>query len=171
MPGHRKPGSNGRRVVMPELDAPRQDALALLADARAVVLRRFGNASAEQVDAVRNALLDGRVATVAVGEFKRGKSSLLGALLEDPDLFPAEVDIATSLVTSVEHGPVEQILVYQGGGSAGAPTSIARAQLADYVTERGNPLNAREIGLVRIAVPNPRLEPGLVFLDTPGAGG
>jgi hypothetical protein len=156
---------------MAAFDDSRRAALELLADARAVMQRRFGSAQTSEIDDARARLLDGRLTTVVVGEFKRGKSTLLGALVEDPELFPVNVDIATNLVTSVEYGPTEQIVAYLGEGAECQPASISREQLPQYVTEQGNRGNARRVSLVRITVPSPRLEAGLVLLDTPGAGG
>ena len=51
------------------------------------------------------------------------------------------------------------------------PQWISRDQIADFVTEQGNPRNRRAARLLRIQTPNERLKDGLVLLDTPGAGG
>jgi len=116
-------------------------------------------------------LLEGRLTAVTVGEYKRGKSSLVGALVEDPALFPVDVDIATSLITSVEYASEEQITVFMDEKESSTPQWISRGQIADFVTEQGNPGNTRLARLLRIQTPNERLKDGLVLLDTPGAGG
>jgi GTP-binding protein EngB required for normal cell division len=102
------------------------------------------------------------------GEFKRGKSTLLNALLEEPGLFPVDVDVATSVPTTVTHGETEEVTVYYADGKT---TSIGRADIAQYVTEHGNPGNRREVRSVEIRIPNGKLSDGLVLADTPGIGG
>ena len=96
--------------------------------------------------------------------------SLVGALVEDPALFPVHVDIATSLITSVEYAAEEQITVFLGGKESSVPQPISRGQIAEFVTEQGNPGNMRSARLLRIQTPNEWLKDGLVLLDTPGAG-
>ena len=106
-----------------------------------------------------------------IGEYKRGKSSLVGALVEDPALFPVNADIATSVITSIEYAAEEQITVFLDGEETSLPQWITRDQIADFVTEQGNPGNKRAARLLRIQTPSERLKDGLVLLDTPGTGG
>ena len=54
-------------------------------------------------------LQDGRLVTVACVEFKRGNSRPLSALLEKPELFPVNVNIATSIISTVPYGASELI--------------------------------------------------------------
>lgn len=129
-----------------------------------------------RVGAARERLRDSRLAVVVCGEFKRGKSSLLGALLEDPGLFPVDTTYATRLVTSVRYGDPERITVLldgEDGTQEETPErrTISRAEIADYATEGGNPHNVRRARLVEIETPNPRLASGVTVLDTPGVGG
>ena len=152
-------------------DQSRSDALELLADTRARLLQGGWAAEADSVRDARDQMLDGRLTTVIVGEFKRGKSSLLGALIEDPDLFPTNVDIATNLVSSVEYAREEQITAFVAKDGQTVAVPISREEIPDYTTEQGNRGNERKAQLVRIQTPSPRLKTGLVLLDTPGAGG
>jgi hypothetical protein len=117
-------------------------------------------------------LAEARLAVVVCGEFKRGKSSLLNALLEEPGLFPVDDYYATSLVSTISHAETEQITVMlTGQNGASDLRSIGRADLASYVTESGNRDNHKGVELVEIRTPNPRLRSGLTFVDTPGVGG
>lgn len=151
-------------------DRARADALRLLDDA-VDELAGHDAAAADTVAAARKHLVEGRVAVAVVGEFKRGKSTLLGALVEEPELFPSDVGIATNLVTSAEYGTPESITVYRGDPTAAEPEEITRGEIADFVTEGGNPGNERAAHLLRIRTPSARLRDGLVVLDTPGVGG
>lgn len=149
----------------------RRDALVMTADCCSALERIGRAAESDVVRGARNQLLDGRLTAVTIGEYKRGKSSLVGALVEDPALFPVNVDITTSLITSVEYAAEEQITVFLGGEDSSVPQWISRDQIADFVTEQGNPGNKRAARLLRIQTPCERLKDGLVLLDTPGAGG
>jgi hypothetical protein len=117
-------------------------------------------------------LAEARLAVLVCGEFKRGKSSLLNALLEEPGLFPVDDYYATSLVSTISYADAEEITVVLTGPAGASQTrSISRAEMAGYVTESGNRDNRKGVEFVRIVTPNPRLASGLTFVDTPGVGG
>ncbi|MFN8515313.1 MAG: dynamin family protein [Thermomicrobiales bacterium] len=113
----------------------------------------------------------GKLFVVVCGEFKRGKSSLINALLGEPGLFPVDVDIATSLVTTISHRAEERIVVAVGERGQEEKRPLARGEIADYVTEGRNPNNARQARLMAIETPNEKLKDGLILVDTPGVGG
>lgn len=155
----------------------------VFADLRAATLRLFSELSGvaesrgageavERLAAGRQRLLDERLVVVVCGEFKRGKSSLLNALLEEPDLFPVDSFYATSLITMAGYGPEESITVTVAD-EHGSPRriDIERSDIASYATESGNPRNGKRAQLVSIETPNPRLANGLTLVDTPGVGG
>jgi GTP-binding protein EngB required for normal cell division len=103
---------------------------------------------------------------VAVGEFKRGKSSVLNALL-GVDILPVGVVPLTAIATIVSHGEREGVEVVFGNGEARA---IAARELADYVTEKGNPHNTKGVREVHVTWPSPWLARGVRIIDTPGIG-
>ena len=72
---------------MATFDEIRRDALALTADCSSALQRIGLDAESDAVRDARNQLLDGRLTAVTIGEYKRGKSSLVGALVEDPRCF------------------------------------------------------------------------------------
>ncbi|MEZ0094074.1 dynamin family protein [Streptacidiphilus sp. EB129] len=177
----------------PGYDALRDEALALFTELVATADRAGADEAEQRLVAARRRLSEGRLTAVVCGEFKRGKSSLLNALLEEPGLFPVDDYYATSLVTTVEYGPEEEITVLlarvptdDGGSNKDGDAdvggdddvdggfeqrTVTRAELADYVTEAGNPGNGKGVQGVAIRIPNPRLASGLVLVDTPGVGG
>jgi hypothetical protein len=72
------------------------------------VLVRLGNAAGThslgaEADALAERLREGRFYVVCVGQFKRGKSTLLNALVGEPVL-PTGVIPITAAVTVVRHG-------------------------------------------------------------------
>lgn len=114
----------------------------------------------------------GRPATIVcvVGEFKQGKSSLVNALLGQ-DVCPVDDDLATSAITLIRHGEELGVEVRRRDGERALVERIDPASISDWVTEAGNPGNAKGVERVDISVPNPLLEDGLVLVDTPGMGG
>ncbi len=115
---------------------------------------------------LRGRIDDGRFNLVVAGEFNRGKSSVANALL-GAAVLPVAVVPLTSVVTSVRHGEAQRATVhFLGGGER----EIAPAHLAAFVTERGNPGNAKSVECVDIAYPSPWLGAGIRLVDTPGIG-
>jgi hypothetical protein len=113
-----------------------------------------------------------RPATIVcvVGEFKQGKSSLVNALV-GVDVCPVDDDLATSAITLLRHGDELAVQVRRRDGEQVVVESIDPASIPDWVTEAGNPGNAKGVERVDISVPSPLLADGLVLVDTPGMGG
>jgi ribosome biogenesis GTPase A len=107
------------------------------------------------------------VCTVAVvGEFKRGKSTLINALL-GADLFPVGALPLTAVGTRAEFGEsVSAAVEFLDGRRA----AIEPAAIPDYATERGNPGNLRQVSAVIVTAPVPLLSAPLCLIDTPGIG-
>ncbi|MCK7494219.1 MAG: dynamin family protein [Comamonadaceae bacterium] len=103
---------------------------------------------------------------VVVGQFKRGKTSLINALLGN-ELLPVAVVPLTSIVTILTYGPELTIRVYFEDGHA---LEIGSGELGDYVTERGNPQNRKDVLEVVVCYPSPYLKNGVRLIDTPGVG-
>lgn len=116
-------------------------------------------------------LKNGKLCVVVCGEYKQGKSSLINALLDQVDLFPVDIDITTSAVTTITYGNREKITVVMGDQYRGEQKEITRAEIQDYVTEKRNRNNAKKVKLMVIESPIERLKDGLIIADTPGVGG
>jgi hypothetical protein len=167
---------------MTRYDDLRAQALELFPPLRAATRRAGAAEASRRLDAAQQQLEASRLTVVVCGEFKRGKSSLLNALLEEPGLFPVDLSYATSLVTAVTYGPAERVTVRLASAQPDAPGTsgwpalprdqvISRGQLADYVTEGGNPKNGKRALDAVIELPSERLASGLTLVDTPGIGG
>ena len=148
----------------------RRDMLELFQPAIEIAYSHNAIESAQRLADAARRLRDGRLVTVICGEFKRGKSSLLGALIEEPSLFPVDVDIATSMVTTISYGASERIEVFLAKDGVEQAMTIDRAEIPGYVTEQQNPGNARQVRMLTIQVPSAKLATGLTFVDTPGVG-
>jgi len=111
--------------------------------------------------------LDGRALRVLVaGEAKRGKSTLVNALL-GRDLPPTGVVPLTAVTTTVRYGPAEQLTV---GFADGTTRRFPIECLPGLVTEQGNPANARGVAEVTLTTPAALLAGGAELVDTPGVG-
>jgi glycosyltransferase involved in cell wall biosynthesis len=103
---------------------------------------------------------------VAVGQFKRGKTCLINALLGAP-ILPVSVVPLTSVVTVLVYGETPGARVFFKNGKA---VDIPVKSLSDYVTETANPKNEKEILEVTVFYPSPYLKDGVRLVDTPGVG-
>jgi small GTP-binding protein len=103
---------------------------------------------------------------VVVGQFKRGKTSLINALL-GAEILPVAVVPLTSIVTIMTWGEALGIRVYFNDGKI---AEIRPEGLVDYVTEKGNPKNVKDVREVVVTYPSPYLKDGVRLIDTPGVG-
>ena len=128
---------------------------------------------AERLDRTSDRLRDPNVRVVIVGEFKQGKSKLINALVNAPAC-PVDDDIATSVATSVGYAPEPSAtVIVKPEHDADAPQrqQIGLDEIADYVSERGNPGNSRHIVEAQVLLPREILKGGLTLVDSPGVGG
>lgn len=138
--------------------------------AKVAEIRRSGENTAELRTEAEH-LRKGELNVVVCGECKRGKSSLINAFLEEPELCPTDAPIATNVITVIKYAEREKILVHLLDAKENVTTEeIVRAQIREYATEQGNLRNKRRVQLIEIWLSNPKLKDGLVLMDTPGVG-
>jgi len=122
---------------------------------------------------LRERLTSSRFHLAVLGQFKRGKSTLLNALLGQP-LLPSAVVPVTSIPTLLSWGPSPRVHAHlQDGRIQTLPANDGAnvtQLLAQYVTEEGNPKNARGVARVEVQYPSALLQQGVVLIDTPGIG-
>ncbi len=112
-------------------------------------------------------LAEDRFVLLVAGRFSRGKTSLMNAIL-GLDRLPTGILPLTSVITSVTYGDPERVRLEPERG--GLPIDIPMEALADHITERGNPGNARRIRVAHVALPAEILRRGFHFVDSPGLG-
>jgi len=126
---------------------------------------------AEQVAAdarsVAERISEGRFYVACIGQFKRGKSSVLNALVGD-SVLPTGVVPVTTVPTIVRYGShaAARVRFEAAGGWADIPVKT----VDEYVSEEKNPENAKQVAALEIFVPSPLLSTGMCFVDTPGLG-
>lgn len=132
----------------------------------AIATRVEAQALAADAERVAERLREGRFYLACVGQFKRGKSTLIDALAGAPVL-PTAVVPVTSVVTVVRWGPRLAARVRFGERDW---EEIHPASLAVYVSEDSNPGNEKNVTGVEVFVPSPLLASGMCLVDTPGIG-
>lgn len=106
------------------------------------------------------------------GEFKRGKSSLVNAIV-GTELCPTDIGIATSVVTAIKYGAVKKAIRYYGNLLENADSlkseEIEWNDIEKYTV--GDALEIDDTILVELSYPSLFLKNGIVIIDTPGIGG
>jgi GTP-binding protein EngB required for normal cell division len=108
---------------------------------------------------------EGRFYVACIGQFKRGKSSVLNALVGD-SVLPTGVVPVTTVPTIVRYGASAARVRFEIGGWSDIPLKT----VDEYVSEEKNPENAKHVAALEIFVPSPLLSTGMCFVDTPGLG-
>src|SRR5712691_3825468 len=123
--------------------------------------------AAERCQALVVQLAEDRFNLAVVGQFKRGKSTLMNAVL-GRDLLPTGLLPLTSAITTLCYGSTERVVLHRKGWAF--EQEVPLSQLAAFITERGNPGNEKGLVEARVELPLPFLRRGLHFIDTPGIG-
>jgi hypothetical protein len=125
-----------------------------------------------KLSALQARLDEGLLRVAVLGQFKRGKSTLLNALLGAP-LLPSGVIPVTAIPTFVRAGAEAKARIsFTDGKEAlevlGEP-DIQRA-LDRHISEVQNPRNSLQVDKVEIEFPSDFLSRGILAIDTPGVG-
>jgi GTP-binding protein EngB required for normal cell division len=119
-------------------------------------------------------LLGERLQLAVLGQFKRGKSTFLNALLGAP-LLPTAVIPLTAVATFISWRPQPLVRISFRGQRAAqefssTEPSAIRFYLFRFVAEEANPHNRLDVARVELFYPTPILATGTVLIDTPGIG-
>jgi predicted GTPase len=155
-PGESSLAASDRLPAVAALDVLRELAAAL---SREDLVREIADVSSR--------LGEGRFFVAVLGQFKRGKSSLVNALIGRA-ILPVGIPPVTSVVTIVRHGAADGALVHLRG--VAEPRPIALGELVEYVGEQSNPGNAKGVVAAEARIASALLESGLCLVDTPGLG-
>ncbi len=137
-------------------------------------LGRHFSSDEGKIQLLKERLDEGRFHLAILGQFKRGKSSLLNAFLGEA-ILPTSVVPLTAIPTFVEYGQERKITIRYHDNRP--PEEYSNKSLDEinkileaFVTEEGNPENHLGVLQVEILHPAPILKHGVVLIDTPGIG-
>jgi GTP-binding protein EngB required for normal cell division len=101
-----------------------------------------------------------------IGEFNRGKTTLINALL-GAEVLPTGVLPVTAVPALVRFGKLPRATLRRVDGS---DVAIDIGDIHRYLTEQANPGNRKKVREVNIEYPAAVLATGLILVDTPGTG-
>jgi GTPase Era involved in 16S rRNA processing len=154
------------RIMLDQYKQVSQKLIGCIGKLAAISSSRGDTKVEENLREIGEKLGGNRFHLVVLGQFKRGKSTFINSLLGDRVL-PTSVVPLTSIVTLLKYGEEEVVEVLFNDGSK---TTISRDQLEEYVTERGNPSNEKNVKHVEVSYPSGYLKDGVFIIDTPGVG-
>jgi hypothetical protein len=125
-----------------------------------------------KLDDTRRRIAEGRLRVAALGQFKRGKSTLLNALMGTA-LLPTGVTPITAIATFIEGGKAARLRIERDASKAALEFTDAAdfaGALARYVSEKHNPENREGVRRVELTLPSNAFVDSVVLVDTPGVG-
>jgi len=166
--GHAPPRDAASDAPSPSADAA---VVAGVIEASIELARRHGRDDlAERLDQLAARVRRTETIVCVVGEFKKGKSALINALLGS-DVCPVDDDLATAAVTVVRYAAEPSAVVRRRDGAELVVEPIAAAEIDRWVAEVEGEPGPPGVEVVEIGLPNAFLERGLALVDTPGVGG
>jgi hypothetical protein len=124
------------------------------------------NRVADEARELAARISEGRFYLACIGQFKRGKSTLINALIGAPVL-PVGFVPVTAVPTVIRFGERQRARVRARDCSW---REIPVPELGEYVSEEHNPENSKGVVGVEVFVPSPLLASGMCLVDTPGLG-
>jgi len=121
---------------------------------------------AEEARELAARVAEGRFYVACIGQFKRGKSTLLNALVGH-EVVPTGFIPVTAVPTVIRFGDQLRARIRMRDG---AWRDVDLPDLKEYVTEERNPGNQKGVDGAEVFVPSPLLSSGMCFVDTPGLG-
>jgi GTPase Era involved in 16S rRNA processing len=123
---------------------------------------------------LRDRLEHERLQLAVLGQFKRGKSTFINALL-GADVLPTGVIPLTAVATFIAWARAPLVIVHFKGKAqserfAGQTAEAIRNVLFGFVAEEANPKNRLGVERVELFYPADILADGVVIIDTPGVG-
>ncbi len=156
---------NARKYCLQRPEIP--PLVSVVAAAESIAQRDGSKKLHWQLQDLKERIVLGQFRIAVVGQFKRGKTSLLNALLGETDLLPVGTLPFTSILTIVQQGSQNAAeVVFRSG----ARRQISLDELKDYATDAGNPDNQKMVEHVDVFCAADILEDGVCFVNSPGFG-
>jgi hypothetical protein len=112
----------------------------------------------------RASIAQSEIGVAVLGRFKAGKTSFLNHFM-GCSILPVGVVPVTAVVTEIRYGPREEARVHHRDGRY---SEVPLDRIGSYISEKENPENHKQAGLIAVGLPELRRFRGLKFVDTPG---
>ncbi len=142
---------------------------------RSIELLESGRPDSPQLSKLRelrDQLRAERLHLAVLGQFKRGKSTLLNAILGE-SILPSSVLPVTALPTWIHPGEKRACVTMEKTGISSVKEQKSgnlKTFLNRYVNEASNPENVLNVTEIKLFHPAEILQKGVVLIDTPGIG-
>jgi len=158
--------SSGEWDTLDYFQTTKQSILEAVIRLRSLAEKMGNDSAAKHLSQIDRKLSKEHLYLTVLGHFKRGKSTLINALLGMP-LLPTGIVPLTSVITKVQYGEQKEATVFFKNG---ASKVVDTEELGEYITEKGNPSNQKNVAEVEVKVPSKYSRDGVIFIDTPGVG-
>ena len=115
-------------------------------------------------DSIRASYYDNKFYLGIVGEFKRGKSTMINSLIGE-ELLPTDILPTTAVINILEYSDKNYAKVYYNDGAI-KDIKVENEELFDFTSEGKQ--ETENIKFIKIGLNNEFLKDGLVIIDTPG---
>jgi Dynamin family len=122
---------------------------------------------AHEIRELLTRLAAGRFKLAVIGQFSRGKTTLMNALLGEAYL-PMGALPMTSVVTTVRYGTRARALVRSR--AAALPVEVPITEVGRFVARASAERTRMQVASVEVEIPAELLRLGFEFVDTPGVG-
>jgi len=123
-----------------------------------------GSVNKSRIDELLHDIESDFYTVVVVGEFKRGKSTFINALIGE-DLLPVDVTPTTATINILAWGKDRSLMVYKKNGQV-EEMPLTRQPLARFIM--GADFDAEDIDFLKITLPADILKNKVMLVDTPG---
>jgi GTPase Era involved in 16S rRNA processing len=165
-----------RRILDPNKNDGTPDLIGILANIESTLEAPVGRASPliTRLRTLRDRLKQERFQLAVLGQFKRGKSTFINALL-GAAVLPTGVIPLTAVPTFIAWRRTPLVIIHFKGDEqskefASQPLVEIRDILFRFVAEEANPANRLGVDRVELFYPSDILADGTVIIDTPGVG-
>ena len=111
-----------------------------------------------------------QIVVSVIGQFKRGKSSVINALLSE-EILPISVLPLTAIPVFIYYGEKYELQIKTKKEVLNFRNiEEIKKVLFEFATEKGNPENKKEVEEIKLFYPSELLENNIVLVDTPGVG-
>lgn len=146
--------------------APKRTILDIVKDAGSVFEKyEITKGELARAEELQDKLENQKITVSVIGQFKRGKSTLVNAILGDK-ILPVGIVPVTAVVTTIEYGEKAATVRFDNG----IVKEIGFDEMSSYINEQENNDNHLGVSQVELYCPAPFLQKGLTFVDTPGVG-